>query len=107
MSMRQMVAMAAAGVLLAGAGAAWAADADEIWKAKCQKCHGDTGQSDTPSGKSMKVPPIAGDAKVAGMAVEELAAQIKGTKKHPAPVKGLSDEELNAVAAKAKALAAP
>ncbi len=99
------IVMATALLLVAGS-TAWAADGAAEFKKSCAKCHGETGMSDTSSGKSMKVPPLVGDEKVAAQSIEELAAAIKETKKHPKAVKSLGDAELKATAEYAKSLAA-
>ncbi len=96
-------AMAAAVALLVGNGAAFAADGAAVYKGQCAKCHGDTGKADTSTAKALKVPPIAGDAKVAGMSDADLIAQIKGSKKH-AGLK-LGDADFAAAAAYVKQLA--
>ncbi len=84
---------------------AWAADGAAIFKAQCAKCHGDAGKSDTAVGKAMKVPPLASDAKVQKMSEADIVARIKGNAKHPTAVKGLSDDDLTAVATFVKQLA--
>jgi len=51
-------------VLLAGAvSAASAADGAGIFAAHCAQCHGTTGHADTPAGKALKAPALAGNAK--------------------------------------------
>lgn len=87
------------------ASAAAAADGAAIYSAQCAKCHGDSGKSDTTVGKAMKVPVLAGDAGVQKMSEADVAARIKGNAKHPPTVKGLSEADLNAVAAYVKQLA--
>jgi cytochrome c553 len=96
----------AAGILVLLGSSAWAADGAAIFKDKCAKCHGETGQSDTATGKSMKVPPIAGDAKVAALSEDEIVKGIKENKKHKPPVKSLPDDDLKAAAGVVKKLAA-
>jgi mono/diheme cytochrome c family protein len=96
-------AMVAAVALVVGNGAAFAADGAAVYKGQCAKCHGDTGKADTSTAKAMKVKPIAGDAKVAGMSDADLIAQIKGNKKH-AGLK-LNEADLVAVATYVKQLA--
>lgn len=95
----------ATALLFAFGSAAWAADGADIFKDQCAKCHGDTGLSDTPSGKKMKIDPIAGNAEVAAASVADLAKGIKEAKKHPKAVKGLSDDDVTAVATFTKKLA--
>jgi mono/diheme cytochrome c family protein len=92
-------------LILASSSIAVAADGAAIFKAQCAKCHGDSGQSDTAVGKAMKVPPLAGDAAVQKMSDADVAARVKNNAKHPAGVKGLSDDDVNAVAAYVKQLA--
>jgi cytochrome c553 len=94
-----------ASLLLLGS-AAWAAEGADTFKTACAKCHGETGMSDTPQGKSLKVPHLAGDEKVAAKGVDELVKGIKETKKHPASVKSASDDKLKAAAEYAHSLAA-
>jgi len=83
---------------------AFAADGAAVYKAQCAKCHGETGQSDTPVGKALKAPALAGDAKIQKMSDADLAAGIKGNAKHPAAIKGLGDEDIKAVATFVKQL---
>jgi hypothetical protein len=54
----------------------------------------------------MKVPPIAGDAKVAALSEDEIVKGIKENKKHKPPVKSLPDDDLKAAAGVVKKLAA-
>jgi mono/diheme cytochrome c family protein len=100
---RSLFGMTALLLIATSAGAA--ADGAAIFKAQCAKCHGDTGKSDTAIGKSMKVPALEGDAKIAAMSAAEIAGVIKGNAKHPAAIKSLSDDDVNAVAAFVKDLA--
>lgn len=95
----------AAGILLLAGSVAWAADGAAVYKTQCAKCHGDTGQSDTGMGKAMKVPVLAGNAKLGKMADADIAAAVKGTAQHPPATKGLNDSDLNAVAGYVKQLA--
>ena len=55
----------------------------------------------------MKIPALAGDANVQKMAEADIVAKIKANAKHPGPIKGMSEEDLNAVAAHVKKLAGP
>jgi mono/diheme cytochrome c family protein len=95
---------AAAFLLVAGNGTAFAADGAAIYKTQCAKCHGDTGHADSPAAKAMKAPALAGDAKIAGMSDAELVTKIKENKKH-VTLKSVSDADLTAVAAHVKQLA--
>lgn len=75
------------------------------FKTYCAKCHGDTGKADSPVGKALGTPALAGDAKVAAMSDADLLAAVKGNAKHAGFIKSLSDADLTAAAAKVKELA--
>jgi mono/diheme cytochrome c family protein len=86
----------------------WRASAEDgaaVYKAQCAKCHGDTGEADTPAAKTLKVPKLKGDAKVGGMAVPDIVAAVKANEKHKSFIKKLSDEQITAAAGQAKQLA--
>jgi len=104
MRARSVVAVAAL-VSVIGAPAVFAADGAAIYSANCAKCHGDSGKADTTMAKAMKVPAIAGDAKLQKMSESDIAGVIKGNAKHPPTVKGLSDADVSAVAGFVKQLA--
>jgi hypothetical protein len=53
----------------------------------------------------MKVPALAGDAKIQAASEDEITALIKGNKKHPPNVKALSDDDIKAAAGAVKGLA--
>jgi mono/diheme cytochrome c family protein len=80
-------------------------DGAAVFKEQCAKCHGETGDSDTPPGKSLKVPPLKGNAKIAGMPLADIVKAVNENEKHKAVVKKLSAEQLNAAAATAQQLA--
>ena len=88
------------------AGAVLAADGAAIYKQQGASCHGETGKADTPASKALKVPPLAGDAKVAGMSDADVVARIKSNEKHKAVLSKLKDDDLAAVATYVKGLAA-
>ena len=96
----------AATLVIGAAGAGLAADGAAVFKKNCAACHGETGKADTPASKSMKVPALAGNAKVAGMSDADVVAALKSSDKHKSLVKKLGDEDLAAAAAQAKSLAA-
>jgi cytochrome c6 len=86
----------------------WQATAEDgaaVFKAQCAKCHGDSGDADTPAGKTLKVPKLKGDAKVAGMSVDEIVASVKANSKHKSFVAKMTDEQIGAAAGVAKQLA--
>ena len=93
-------------LVLVGGVSTTPANAADVFKEKCASCHGETGHADTSAGKAMKVPALAGDAKVAGMSEADLIATIKGNAKHASILKKLNDDELKAAAARVKELAA-
>jgi mono/diheme cytochrome c family protein len=97
--------IAAAAIALLVATCVWAADGAALFKGQCAKCHGDDGKADTPVGKALKAPALAGDASVAKMSDADLVAKIKGNAKHASFVKALTDADLSAVAAYVKQLA--
>jgi cytochrome c oxidase cbb3-type subunit III len=103
-SMRYAIPLMAS--LFFSAGIGLAADGAALFKQNCASCHGATGQADTPASKALKVPALAGDAKVAGMSDADVAAAIKANPKHGAVLKKLSDADVAAVATYVKGLAA-
>ena len=82
-----------------------AEDGAAVFKAQCAKCHGETGQSDTPPGKALKVPMLKGDAKVAAMTVDDIVKSVKANEKHKSFIGKLTDEQITAAAGVAKQLA--
>ena len=77
-------------VLLAGAvSAASAADGAGTFATNCAQCHGTTGHADTPAGKALKAPALAGNAKVAAAGQDDVVTLIKQNPKHAAVVKEL------------------
>jgi mono/diheme cytochrome c family protein len=96
----------AALLVLGGTMTALGADGAAVYGANCAKCHGSTGQADTPVAKAMKVPPLAGDAKVTEASQADVVKRIKENPKHAAFIGKLTAEDLDAVAAHVKGLAA-
>ena len=99
MSLMAALALAAANVSLA-------ADAAALFKQHCASCHGETGKADSAAGKALKVPALAGDAKVAAMGDADVIAKIKSNQKHAAALKKLTDADVAALAAHVKGMAA-
>ena len=95
-----------AALTMALSGVGLAADGGAIFKQHCASCHGETGKADTPAGKALKAPALAGDEKVAGMADADTAAAIKSNEKHKSFIKKLTDDDVAAAAAYVKGLAA-
>jgi cytochrome c6 len=104
-SMRYAITLMAA-LPLCVASISLAADGAALFKQNCASCHGATGFADTPAGKSLKVPPLAGDAKIAGMTEADVAAKIRSNPKHAAALKKLKDEDVTALAVYVQGLAA-
>ena len=106
MTLRRVVAVATAVLALEGwLAAARAEDPAAVFKENCAKCHGETGQADTPASATLKVPKLAGDAKIAGMAVPDIVKMMKENEKHKTMLKKATEEQLVAGATHAKALA--
>jgi mono/diheme cytochrome c family protein len=95
-----------AALLLSVGNVSLAADGGALFKQNCAPCHGATGQADTPAAKALKVPVLAGDAKVAAMSDAGVVAAIKANPKHSAVLKKLTDDDVAAVATYVKGLAA-
>ena len=94
------------GLTLAVVSVSLAADGGALFKQQCASCHGQTGQADTAAGKALKVPALAGDAKVAAMADADVVAKIKSNDKHAAALKKLTDADIATLATYVKSLAA-
>jgi mono/diheme cytochrome c family protein len=97
--------MVAVGVALVTPARATAEDGAAVFKAQCAKCHGETGEADTPAAKTLKVPKLKGDAKVAGMSVDDIVKAVKANEKHKSFIKKLTDEQIGAAAGVVKQLA--
>ena len=80
-------------------------DGAAVFKAQCAKCHGETGEADTPISKTLKVPMLKGDAKVAGMSQDDIVKAVKGNEKHKSFITKLDDKQIGAAAGYTKQLA--
>jgi len=105
MNPRFLMTMLTFGAALLMPWQATAEDGAAVFKAQCAKCHGETGEADTPAGKTLKVPKLKGDAKVAGMSVEDIVKAVKENQKHKSFITKLTDEQINTAAGVAKQLA--
>lgn len=66
----------------------------DIYKAKCQMCHGAKGMADSPAGKAMKVKPIS-DAAVAKLTEGQMVEATKNGMGKMQPFKGkLTDSQI-------------
>ena len=105
MNPRFLMTMLTFGAALLMPWQATAEDGAAVFKANCAKCHGDSGNSDTSAGKTLKVPKLKGDAKIAGMSDADIVALVKGNSKHKSFITKLSDEQVGAAAGHVKQLA--
>ena len=105
MNPRFLMTMLTFGAALLMPWQATAEDGAAVFKAQCAKCHGDSGDADTPAGKTLKVPKLKGDAKIAGMSNDAIVALVKGNSKHKSFITKLTDEQISAAAGHAKQLA--
>jgi len=94
------------GLALAVGSVSLADDGAALFKKNCASCHGETGKADTAASKALKVPALAGDAKVAAMSDADVIAKIKANAKHAAVLKKVTDADVAALATYAKGLAA-
>ena len=110
--MRKWIALGASVLLLAtlASGRAAAADGKELFVKVCAGCHGDTGNADTKKGKAAKAksfhePKV--NAKLTAADAEAVVTKnVRENKKHKNVTKKVTDEELAAIAAYVKVLAA-
>ena len=105
MKPRILMTVLTVGASLVASMYAAAEDGAAVFKAQCAKCHGETGESDSPAGKALKVPHLKGDSKVAAMSLEDIVKSVKANEKHKSFVTKLSDEQIKAAAGVAKQLA--
>jgi len=79
----------------------------EVYKSKCEGCHGTDGQSHTLGGRMTKAVVLT-SPEVTAVADADLIAVVKdGKKKMPAFGKKLSDDQIASVVAYVRTLAAP
>jgi cytochrome c553 len=91
--------------LAAGAVAAHAADAKELWDKNCKKCHGDDGKGKTVMGKKLGVKDYTSPKVQEGLKDEEMAKAVKegvkkdGETKMKSFADALSDDEVKSLVA--------
>ena len=84
--------------LLAGGAMCWAQSGGEAtYKAKCQMCHGASGEGDTPAGKAMKVKPFSDPVMIKMSDTTILNLTKNGSGKMPAFTAKLTDAQLKEV----------
>ncbi|KAA6462039.1 cytochrome c [Acidobacteria bacterium AB60] len=92
-----MKALIRVAILMACAGVAVAAHAEqaaEVYKSKCALCHGASGDANTPAGKAFKVPPFNAEAVAKESDAELLEIAKTGKGKMPAWQGKLTDNQL-------------
>jgi mono/diheme cytochrome c family protein len=84
-------------------------DGAAVYKARCARCHGASGKTDTADARALKVRPLVDDAQIASMTPAELVRAIKADPKHASfgAIAGVGDAELEAAATFVKTLAKP
>lgn len=84
-------------------------DGAAVFKARCAKCHGESGKADTANARALKVRPLVDTAKLAQMTPAEIVRVIKAGPKHEGMgvLPGPDDADLEAVARFVKELAKP
>jgi mono/diheme cytochrome c family protein len=96
----QMKAAVLVLALMACAATSFAQSGGEAtYKAKCQMCHGATGEGDTPAGKAMKVKPFSDPILIKMSDATILALTKNGSGKMPAYKDKLTDSQLKEVIA--------
>jgi mono/diheme cytochrome c family protein len=78
-------------------GSASLAASEKVFAARCASCHGPAGLSDTPDARALKVAPLAGHPRLAGMSVAAIAAAVKENAKHRG-IAPLDDADIEAAA---------
>lgn len=76
---------------------------------RCAVCHGESGTSDTPQGRALKVAPLVDDVRLAGMSADEIVEAIKESPKHRGVLDfdAIPDADLHAAAVYVIHLARP
>lgn len=100
-SFRSGIVLAAV-VALAGS-MCFAEDGGAIYKAKCAMCHGPTGTPSAGMAKAMGIKPVS-DPSIQALTLAQIAATVKNGKGKMHPVAGLTDPQIQAVAAYFKTL---
>ena len=106
---RRAVALAVvSGALAAVVAPSHAEGGAAAFRARCARCHGESGRTETQSARVLKVRPLVADSKLAQMTPAEIVAAVKANAKHQGvdALKDVDDAELRAAAAFVKTLAA-
>ncbi len=100
-SFRSGIVLAAV-VALAGS-MCFAEDGGAIYKSKCAMCHGPTGTPSAGMAKAMGIKPVS-DPSMQALTVAQIVATVKNGKGKMHPIAGLTDPQIQAVAAYFKTL---
>ncbi|MGA7342943.1 MAG: cytochrome c [Terracidiphilus sp.] len=76
---------------------------EATYKSKCQSCHGASGTPNPGIAKLMGVKPVS-DPAIKALTVAQVAATVKSGKGKMKPIAGLTDAQVNEVAAYFKTL---
>jgi mono/diheme cytochrome c family protein len=82
-----------------------AAEVTAVFRARCARCHGEDGRSDTSLDRVLKVRPIVGDAALARLTRAEIVKAVRTNEKH-AGVIDLAGDDLQKAALVVMRLAA-
>jgi hypothetical protein len=74
------------------------------FNAKCARCHGTSGRSDTDNGRALKVAPLRGHPRLQRMTPADIASAVKANPKHHGVVE-LEERDIDAAAPFVKHLA--
>jgi len=100
-SFRSRIVLAAL-VVLAGS-LCFAEDGAALYKSKCAMCHGPTGTPSAGMAKMMGIKPVS-DPSIQALTVSQIESTVKNGKGKMKPVAGLTDPQVQAVAAYFKSL---
>ncbi len=100
-SFRSGIVLAAV-VALAGS-MCFAEDGGALYKSKCAACHGPSGTPSAGMAKMMGIKPVS-DPSMQSLTVAQIASTVKNGKGKMHPVAGLTDPQVQAVAAYFKSL---
>jgi mono/diheme cytochrome c family protein len=104
MMMKQLIHICALSVFAIGTTAFAQGSGADIYKSKCQMCHGADGTGNTPAGKSTKVNPFNSPDVIKMSDDELIAVTKKGKNKMPAYAGKLTDDQIKDVIAHIRTL---
>ncbi|HKT51024.1 MAG TPA: cytochrome c [Candidatus Angelobacter sp.] len=92
--MRLLATVLLAGIIWASAAGAQAQEAGDLYKSKCQVCHGADGKGDTPAGKKLGARDFHAPEVVKMSDAELIEITKKGKDKMPSYDKKLTDDQI-------------